>query len=50
MYEDKPFYEDNKPPCTVTYLNEPNFELMAKAIVNLYECTRNERIENEQRK
>ncbi|MCM2531724.1 hypothetical protein NDK43_04025 [Neobacillus pocheonensis] len=29
-----------RPPCTVTLLNEPNFELMAKAFTNLYYQTR----------
>jgi hypothetical protein len=29
-----------RPPCTVTLLNEPNFELMAKAFQNLYYQTK----------
>lgn len=34
------FYnEKEKPPCKITNINEPNFELMAKAFVNLYNMT-----------
>ncbi|MDQ1003935.1 hypothetical protein QFZ28_004335 [Neobacillus niacini] len=36
MYEDKPFYEDNEPPCKVIRTNEPNLELMAYAFRELY--------------
>jgi hypothetical protein len=28
------------PPCTITDLNKPNFELMAKAFLNLYNQTK----------
>lgn len=30
----------DKPPCTVTIINEPNFELMANAFLNLYYQTK----------
>jgi hypothetical protein len=32
-----------RPPCTVTEINKPNMELMARAFINLYESTREER-------
>ena len=35
-----------RPPSTVTEMNKPNFELMAKAFRNLYEITRKERKDN----
>ncbi len=27
---------EDRPPCKVSSINEPNFELMAKAFLNLY--------------
>ncbi|MFS0776103.1 hypothetical protein ABC255_08865 [Neobacillus sp. 3P2-tot-E-2] len=36
--------QQERPPCTVTSLNEPNFELMAKAIANLYESLKQKKI------
>lgn len=32
-----------KPPCTVSERNEPNLELMARSIFNLYESTKKRR-------
>jgi hypothetical protein len=37
-----------RPPSTVTEINEPNLELMAKVIINLYESTK-KRSSNEQK-
>lgn len=33
--------QQDKPQCTVIKINEPNFELMAKAFLNLYYQTKN---------
>jgi hypothetical protein len=33
---------EQKPPCTVTSINEPNMELMAKAFINLYYALKKE--------
>ncbi|MEH7417382.1 hypothetical protein V7266_19120 [Neobacillus drentensis] len=33
-----------RPPCTRTRANEPNLDLMAKAIINLYYSTKGQKL------
>jgi len=41
---------ERRPPCKCTVTREPNLELMAKAIINLYYQTKNDRGSDEQGK
>jgi hypothetical protein len=50
MGEDKIVYSkitgERRPPCKRNRTREPNLELMAKAIINLYHQTRNHKLES----
>jgi hypothetical protein len=50
MGEDKIVYSKitgkRIPPCKCTVTREPNLELMAKAIINLYHQTKNHKLES----
>lgn len=35
---------ERRPPCNRTKVNEPNLELMAKAIINLYYRTKGQKL------
>jgi hypothetical protein len=35
-----------RPPCDITCTREPNLELMARAIINLYHQTKNHKLES----